>query len=88
VSGGMWMTRVGTHPPTCRTCTHKSPLHGFHEKKPTKKPAQWAQILLIGRGGGIRTHDLTVPNRALYQAEPRPDVLCIVRYGAHNVNAK
>jgi hypothetical protein len=28
----------------------------------------------IGRGERIRTSDLTVPNRALYQAEPRPDV--------------
>ena len=27
-----------------------------------------------GRGERIRTSDLTVPNRALYQAEPRPDV--------------
>ena len=26
-----------------------------------------------GRGEWIRTTDLTVPNRALYQAEPRPD---------------
>ncbi len=29
---------------------------------------------LIGRGERIRTSDLTVPNRALYQAEPRPDI--------------
>ena len=29
---------------------------------------------LTGRGERIRTSDLTVPNRALYQAEPRPDV--------------
>jgi hypothetical protein len=27
-----------------------------------------------GRGERIRTSDLSVPNRALYQAEPRPDV--------------
>ena len=25
-----------------------------------------------GRGDWIRTNDLSVPNRALYQAEPRP----------------
>ena len=25
------------------------------------------------RGDGIRTHDLYVPNVALYQTEPRPD---------------
>jgi hypothetical protein len=30
-------------------------------------------LLLSGRGERIRTSDLTVPNRALYQAEPRPD---------------
>ena len=29
---------------------------------------------LVGRGERIRTSDLTVPNRALYQAEPRPDI--------------
>ena len=29
---------------------------------------------LNGRGERIRTSDLTVPNRALYQAEPRPDI--------------
>jgi hypothetical protein len=28
---------------------------------------------LNGRGERIRTSDLSVPNRALYQAEPRPD---------------
>jgi hypothetical protein len=28
---------------------------------------------VIGRGEWIRTTGLTVPNRALYQAEPRPD---------------
>ena len=27
---------------------------------------------LFGRDGGIRTHDLVVPNDALYQAEPHP----------------
>ena len=30
---------------------------------------------LVGRGERIRTSDLTVPNRALYQAEPRPEML-------------
>jgi hypothetical protein len=27
----------------------------------------------VGRGDWIRTSDLSVPNRALYQAEPRPE---------------
>ncbi len=30
-------------------------------------------VKFIGRGERIRTSDLSVPNRALYQAEPRPD---------------
>jgi hypothetical protein len=34
--------------------------------------------LKINRGGGIRTPDLSVPNRALYQAEPRPDKMAII----------
>ncbi len=29
---------------------------------------------IFGRGGRIRTSDFLVPNQALYQAEPRPDV--------------
>ena len=28
-----------------------------------------------GRGGGIRTHDLFVPNEARYQAAPHPEGL-------------
>src|SRR5262245_44162825 len=32
----------------------------------------------INRGERIRTSDLSVPNRALYQAEPRPDRLAII----------
>ena len=32
-----------------------------------------AGFYLGGRGERIRTSDLSVPNRALYQAEPRPD---------------
>src|SRR5688572_28992971 len=30
------------------------------------------EVLIFGRGDWIRTSDLSVPNRALYQAEPRP----------------
>ena len=32
----------------------------------------------FGRGERIRTSDLTVPNRALYQAEPRPDEVLLL----------
>lgn len=31
--------------------------------------------MIYGRGGKIRTCDLSVPNRALYQAEPRPETI-------------
>src|SRR5262249_21262085 len=31
-----------------------------------------------GRGERIRTSDLSVPNRALYQTEPRPDKTCTI----------
>ena len=31
--------------------------------------------MLVGRAGGIRTRGLFVPNEALYQAEPQPEVL-------------
>src|SRR5215218_816446 len=34
----------------------------------------------IGRGERIRTSDPSVPNRVLYQAEPRPDNLTILPY--------
>ena len=30
-----------------------------------------------GRAGGIRTLDLLDPNEALYQAEPRPDIVVV-----------
>ena len=32
----------------------------------------------VGRGGGIRTHDLIVPNDTRYQAAPRPDRMPVV----------
>ena len=35
-------------------------------------------LLKVGRGGKIRTCDLSVPNRALYQAEPRPEFSCFI----------
>ena len=38
-----------------------------------KQPIIDQLLYLNGRGERIRTSDLTVPNRALYQAEPRPD---------------
>src|SRR5215217_4500031 len=34
----------------------------------------------VGRGERIRTSDPSVPNRVLYQAEPRPDNLTILPY--------
>ena len=37
-----------------------------------------ATSLFSDRGERIRTSDLSVPNRALYQAEPRPDRQVII----------
>ena len=37
-----------------------------------KRPPYLRQPFINGRGERIRTSDLTVPNRALYQTEPRP----------------
>ena len=37
------------------------------------KNSSAAEAVFIGRGERIRTSDLSVPNAALYQAEPRPD---------------
>src|SRR5215204_4971561 len=42
----------------------------------TRKATQASGLFVrnFGRGERIRTSDLSVPNRALYQAEPRPDI--------------
>ena len=39
------------------------------------------QTKFDGRGDWIRTSDLPVPNRTLYQAEPRPDMLRLDGFG-------
>lgn len=42
-------------------------------RHPNKKGTAVKQFLLVnGRGGGIRTHDLTVPNRARYHLRYAP----------------
>src|SRR5437016_10354451 len=54
---------------------------GFHEKCPqighkTRTATNCGSrkcLKINGRGEWIRTTDLTVPKRALYKAEPRPD---------------
>jgi hypothetical protein len=38
-----------------------------------KRPENRALLERNGRGEWIRTTDPSVPNRVLYQAEPRPD---------------
>ena len=38
-----------------------------------------------GRGGEIRTHDLYVPNVALYQAKLRPDFFVSAHCGAESL---
>ncbi len=67
----------------------KDPLGSEKPKLPQGKPAGFIvqrnlsggdyrdvsenPLFSVNRGGEIRTHDLCVPNAALYQAEPRPD---------------
>ena len=49
----------------------------------TKRPGENHRASIvesIGRGERIRTSDPSVPNRVLYQAEPRPDNLTILPY--------
>ena len=53
---------------------------GADERAEMKKPARLRRLLhidFIGRGERIRTSDLSVPNRALYQAEPRPELTAL-----------
>ena len=41
-----------------------------------------------GRGDEIRTHDLFVPNEALYQAEPHPDTLLHIISNKENMECE
>jgi hypothetical protein len=41
----------------------------------TDKDAKSIPKVQIGRGGGIRIHDLLVPNEARYQTALRPDCI-------------
>ncbi len=43
---------------------------GMVEKDPDRAPV--IKVCFHSRGGGIRTHDLFVPNEARYQAAPHP----------------
>jgi hypothetical protein len=51
-----------------------SSTHGLSPRRPLHQSAQQWPSEKENRAGGIRTHDLCVPNAALYQAEPQPDV--------------
>ncbi len=51
--------------PTYRSCTEENVLDFSRSVE--------VNGVEFGRDGGIRTHDLCVPNAALYQAEPHPD---------------
>src|ERR1700733_13381633 len=52
---------------------------------PTQNSYRWHSVPQIlfdgGRGEWIRTTGLLVPNQALYQAEPRPELFSIPRGG-------
>ena len=57
-------------------------LFASGHSKETKKEPHTVRLLFycnfcsaLGRGGGIRTHDLLVPNEARYQAAPHPECI-------------
>src|ERR1035441_4411618 len=54
----------------------KAVFRGLQRLKPNFQVVDFKGKL--GRGGRIRTFDLLVPNQALYQAEPRPDIFSLV----------
>ncbi len=51
-----------------------------------KKPS--LTVFCYGRGDEIRTHDLFVPNEALYQAEPHPDTLLHIISNRENLECE
>src|ERR1039457_5593136 len=53
-------------------------VHVFLGPWTTASIAPRRAIRGFGRGGRIRTFDLLVPNQALYQAEPRPELSSLV----------
>ena len=48
-------------------------LRGFESRRPQQTSREGR--FFNGRGGGIRTHGLFVPNEARYQTALRPDML-------------
>ena len=66
---------------------HASPTESRDARKPAESTicARSAIGKPDGRGGGIRTHGLFVPNEARYQAALRPDILTVpVCFGREN----
>ena len=58
-----------------------SKYHRFQSPK-----LQFGDDLGSSRGDVIRTHDLCVPNAALYQAEPRPDINLYIDHNCRRGN--
>src|SRR6185436_9997331 len=56
----------------CRVTDKTRAVFAVQSKKRHFEKQRFSMI--FGRGERIRTSDLSVPNRALYQAEPRPDL--------------
>ena len=61
----------GAFCPTSRFGTPLPPVRVLHTEN--KKQDGGCHPAFYGRGDGIRTRDLYVPNVALYQTEPHPD---------------
>src|ERR1019366_4416237 len=85
-SGALHVGRHGNATAIGQSSTHQEGVGGDEEcrSSQTHRPGtrgslgSCPRINPVGRGGRIRTFDLLVPNQALYQAEPRPDVSSLV----------
>ena len=56
---------------------HQIPEEGSEdsvENEAVRPDSRLRRFGVFGRDGEIRTHDLCVPNAALYQTEPHPDL--------------
>ena len=53
-----------------------------------RTPAEQSVSAGVSRGDKIRTCDLPVPNRTLYQTEPRPEAFCTLSCALDNITTE
>jgi hypothetical protein len=69
-------------------CVLRKLSTNWPQKRNGRQRWQPSTFEFSGRGERIRTSDLSVPNRALYQAEPRPDKCRQVILWEHHESVK